>query len=277
MRPCVRKQRPPFSPWLAAALLELLVPSNPPSRCNGSRSDRRMNTTAPPLEPHVIERLREVELEEARAIQSVMLPAEPLHAGAVMISHEFQPVTAVGGDFLDYFELTDGSIGLYLGDVTGKGLPAALFAALAVGTLRGVHKTGTAPSTVLAQLNKRMLLKNVTVRYAAMQYAHLNPETGVMRIASAGMHGPFHLRPGGCDDLELCGIPPGLFPNTEYEMKEIQLIDGDSVVFLSEGLIDAMNGDGEILGIEKIMELLAHCRERSPQEILRMLFLFVEA
>ena len=60
-------------------------------------------------------------------------------------------------------------------------------------------------------------------------------------------------------------------------MKEIQLVAGDSVVFLSDGLIDAMNGDGEILGIEKIMELLAHCRERSPQEILRMLFLFVEA
>ena len=59
-------------------------------------------------------------------------------------------------------------------------------------------------------------------------------------------------------------------------MKEIQLVAGDSVVFLSDGLIDAMNGDGEILGIEKIMELLADCREKSPQEILRMLFLFVE-
>src|SRR6266481_4265608 len=177
--------------------------------------------TVPLLELNV-EKLREEELEEARAIQSVMLPEQALRAGGVRISHEFQPIAAVGGDFLDYFQLSDGTAGLYLGDVTGKGLPAALFAALAVGTLRGVHKTGTAPSTVLAQLNKRMLLKNVTVRYAAMQYAHLNPETGVMRIASAGMHGPFHLRPSGCDDLALCGIPPGLFPNTEYEMKEIQ-------------------------------------------------------
>lgn len=89
-----------------------------------------------------IEKLREEELEEARAMQSVMLPAESLRAGAVTICHQFQPIAAVGGDFLDYFELTDGSIGLYLGDVSGKGLPAALYAALAVGTLRGVHKTG---------------------------------------------------------------------------------------------------------------------------------------
>src|SRR5260221_13274023 len=121
-----------------------------------------------------------------------------------------------------------------------------------------------------------MLLKNVTVRYAAMQYAHLNPETGVMRIASAGMHGPFHLRPSGCDDLALCGIPPGLFPNTEYEMKEIQLVAGDSVVLLSDGVIYGMNRDGEILGIEKIVELLAHCPGKLPQENLRMPFSFVE-
>src|SRR5258708_13612836 len=102
-----------------------------------------------------IGKLREEELEEARAIQSVMVAAEPLRAGAVRISHEVQPVAAVGGDFLDYFELADGSIGLYLGDVSGKGLPAAMYAALAVGTLRGVHKTGQSPSTVLSTLNRR--------------------------------------------------------------------------------------------------------------------------
>src|SRR6266849_4466533 len=93
-----------------------------------------------------VEKLREEELEEARAIQSVMLPSKPLRAGAVRISHQFQPVAAVGGDFLDYFELSDGSVGLYLGDVSGKGLAAAMYAALAVGTLRGVHKTGQSPA-----------------------------------------------------------------------------------------------------------------------------------
>jgi serine phosphatase RsbU (regulator of sigma subunit) len=92
-----------------------------------------MQRIATPVQIGVIEKLREEELEQARSIQSVMLPAEPLRAGGVRISHEFQPVAEVGGDFLDYFELTDRCIGLYLGDVSGKGLPAARYAAPAVG------------------------------------------------------------------------------------------------------------------------------------------------
>ncbi len=137
-----------------------------------------MNTTAPPLELHALEKLREEELEEARAIQSVMRPAESLRAGAVMISHEFQPVAAVGGDFLDYFQLTDGSVGLYLGDVSGKGLPAAL----AVGTLRGVHKTGTSPHDVLATLNRRLMIRGMPRRNTAIQYAVFNPHSHELQI-----------------------------------------------------------------------------------------------
>ena len=101
-----------------------------------------MDTIAPAAELQALEKLRDEEWEEARALQSVMLPTESLRSRGVTITHQFQPVSAVGGDFLDYFELTDGSIGLYLGDVSGKGLPAAFFGALAVGTLRGVTQDG---------------------------------------------------------------------------------------------------------------------------------------
>jgi sigma-B regulation protein RsbU (phosphoserine phosphatase) len=235
-----------------------------------------MISTAASPDTVTIESLRENELQEARAIQRAMLASEGLQTAHVNIESEFQPFSEVGGDFLDYFLLSDGTAGLYLGDVTGKGLPAALFAALAVGTLRGVHKTGTAPSTVLAQLNKRMMLKSVSLRYAAVQYAHLDPKTGVMQIASAGMHGPLHLRENGCDELTLSGIPPGLFPHSEYEMKRIQLAPGDSVVFLSDGLTDAMNAQGEILGLERVTEMLRGHEKKSPQEILQSLFGGVE-
>jgi sigma-B regulation protein RsbU (phosphoserine phosphatase) len=100
------------------------------------------HTVALPADVSRIQTLREEELEEARSIQNVMLPSQSLSTGEVTIAHSFQPVAEVGGDFLDYFQLADGSIGLYVGDVSGKGLPAAMYAALAVGTLRGVHKTG---------------------------------------------------------------------------------------------------------------------------------------
>jgi phosphoserine phosphatase RsbU/P len=148
--------------------------------------------------PASIESRRENDLLEARAIQRAMLASEALKTPQLSIESEFQPSSEVGGDFLDYFLLSDGTAGLYLGDVTGKGLPAALFAAQAVGTLRGIHKTGTPPSAVLTLMNKRMMLKSVSMRYAAMQYAHLDPATGMLQIASAGMHGPLHLRAERC-------------------------------------------------------------------------------
>jgi len=107
-----------------------------------------------------------------------------------MVSHEFQPVSEVGGDYLDYFALPDGKIGLYIGDVSGKGLPAALYAALLVGTLRGVHKTGQCPSRVLELLNERLCLRGIPARHSALQYALFDPTTAEMRIAGAGMPGP---------------------------------------------------------------------------------------
>jgi sigma-B regulation protein RsbU (phosphoserine phosphatase) len=231
-----------------------------------------MNTTAAPFELHIIEKLREEELEEARAIQSVMLPVESLRAGAAMISHEFQPIAAVGGDFLDYFQLTDGSTGLYLGDVSGKGLPAALYAALAVGTLRGVHKTGTAPHDVLATLNRRLMIRGMPRRHTAIQYAVFDPHSHELRIASAGMPGPLHLRRNGCRILELDGIPPGLFAATNYETLTLRLQPGDSVFFCTDGITDAFDHKGDQFGIERLQELCDAERRASPTELLVRIF-----
>jgi sigma-B regulation protein RsbU (phosphoserine phosphatase) len=108
-----------------------------------------------------IEKLREQELEEARTIQGVMLPSQALRSQGVTISQEFQPAAEVGGDYLDYFPLSDGTIGMYIGDVSGKGLPAPMYAAQVVGTLQGIHKTSQHPSRVLYLLNERLLLRGM--------------------------------------------------------------------------------------------------------------------
>ncbi len=235
-----------------------------------------MDTTAPLLERHALEKLREEELEEARAIQSVMLPTESLRVGQVMISHEFHPMAAVGGDFLDYFELADGTFGLYLGDVSGKGLPAALYAALAVGTLRGVHKTGTSPGDVLATLNRRLMIRGIPRRHAAIQYALFDPRSRDLRVTSAGMPGPFHISKDGCRVLELSGIPPGLFEGISYETSTVHLQPGDSMFFCTDGLTDASGRDGEQFGIARLQELCAAVRVASPAELLGRIFAEVE-
>jgi sigma-B regulation protein RsbU (phosphoserine phosphatase) len=231
-----------------------------------------MLTTVPLLDLRALEKLREEELEEARAIQSVMLPSESLRVRAITISHEFQPMAAVGGDFLDYFELPDKSIGLYLGYVSGKGLPAAMYAALAVGTLRGVHKTGTAPSEVLAVLNRRLLLRGTPRRHAAIQYAVFYPDREEMHIASAGMAGPLHLSAAGCRVLQLSGIPPGLFPFASYDCLTVKLNRGDSVLFFTDGLTDATDQHGEQFGIERLQELCYSKRLAGTEELLGKIF-----
>src|SRR5712692_326209 len=90
----------------------------------------------------LVAKLREYEMEEARALQLALLPEGPLCADPFEVASRFRPTAWVGGDFLDYFRLSDACVGLYVGDVSGKGLSAAFYAAFAVGTLRGIHKTG---------------------------------------------------------------------------------------------------------------------------------------
>ena len=225
-----------------------------------------------PSELRSIEKLREQELEEARVIQNVMLPAHPLRTAGVTISHEFQPVTEVGGDYLDYFKLSDETIGLYVGDVSGKGLPAALYAALAVGTLRGIHKTGMVPVRVLSLLNERLLLRGIPGRYSALQYALFHPATARMRIASAGMPGPLLLRGENSRILQIAGLPPGLFSTATYDELSLQLQPGDSLLFFTDGLSDARNIHDQEFGVEGIEDVFRRHAGESPLELLGHLF-----
>ena len=231
-----------------------------------------MSLLTQPADLHAIEKLREQELEEARAIQSVMLPGQPLRTDCVTISHEFQPAAEVGGDFLDYFLLPDGMIGLYLGDVSGKGLPAALYAALAVGTLRGVHKTGQPPARVLSVLNERLLLRGIPARHSAIQYAIFDTFRAQMRIVSAGMPGPLLIRGGECRVLQLAGIPPGFFSGVIYDEFTLDLEPGDSILFCTDGLTDARNVHGQEFELEGLRDVCRRHAGEAPIDLLNHVF-----
>jgi phosphoserine phosphatase RsbU/P len=246
------------------------------SPCEPLRGDSSskfdMLTILPAVEVRAIEKLRQEELEEARAVQSLMLPAEVLCAGQATVAHEFQPVDIVGGDFVDYFLMDNGNVGFYVGDVSGKGLPAAMYAALAVGILRSIHKTDQSPSAILSALNKRLMSRGGLRRHAAVVYGVFDPRTLEMHLASAGMPGPLYFSAKGCAVLELSGVPPGLFADSEYQTLTFKLQRGDSLLLCSDGIIEAQDARYDDFGIDRLMSVCNENSSASPTELLGRIF-----
>jgi sigma-B regulation protein RsbU (phosphoserine phosphatase) len=222
--------------------------------------------------------LRESELEEARNLQLSLLPNAPLRVSSAEFTSKFKAAAAVGGDFLDYFHLSDNRIGIYLGDVVGKGLSAAMFAALTVGTLRGIHKTGCPPMTVLSTLNRRLRTRAVPGRYSAVQYAVYDPESRELLYANAGLPRPIHFSNGKCREVGQGGLPPGLFDEAQYEQYSVILEPGDALLFLTDGLIEAHDPTPlrEEFGSSRVMEICKQNLHSSPDDLLVRLFAAVE-
>jgi phosphoserine phosphatase RsbU/P len=219
-----------------------------------------------------LKNFRQEELEEARAVQSLMLPSEVLCAGPVIIAHQFEPVDIVGGDFVDYFSMDNGSVGFYVGDVSGKGLPAAMYAALAVGILRSVHKTDQSPGEILSALNKRLMSCGGLRRHAAIVYGVFNPHTREMHLSSAGMPGPLYFSDKGCRVVDLSGVPPGLFADSEYETLTLKLEPGDSILVCSDGIIEAQDARYDDFGIARLTSVCNQNLTTSPTELLLRIF-----
>jgi sigma-B regulation protein RsbU (phosphoserine phosphatase) len=216
--------------------------------------------------------LRESELEEARNLQLSLLPNATLRAPNAEFSSRFKPAAAVGGDFLDYFHLSDNRIGIYLGDVVGKGLSAAMYAALTVGTLRGIHKTGCPPMTVLSTLNRRLRTRAVPGRYSAVQYAVYDPESRELLYANAGLPRPIHFSANTCCEVGQGGLPSGLFDEASYDQYSVALQPGDSLLFLTDGLLETHDPHREEFGASRVMQICKNHLNSSADALLAHLF-----
>lgn len=235
-----------------------------------------MGEVSLPLQAAPADKLRQVEIEEARCLQQALVPAEPLRGQALEFACKFRPVVEVGGDFLDYFWLDDHRLGFYLGDVVGKGLPAAMYAALAVGTLRGIKKTGELPTSVLWLLNRRLRMRVPPARYCAVQYAVFDPASRQLWCSNAGLPLPLHIGEGGCAEVGEGGLPSGLFADAEYDQHSVTLNAGDAVLFTTDGIIEAMNPEGESFGLERLIELGGAYRGKSADALLGAVFQAVD-
>jgi len=210
--------------------------------------------------------------KEAREIQESLIPGSGLKTDCFEVAFRFSPLKEVGGDFADFFSLPDGKIGLYIGDVVGKGLAAAMYAALVMGLLRGVNKTGTDPASVLALLNKRMLVRPVTGRYCATLYAVFDPASNELTFANAGLPYPLLVSASGARELKLGGLPSGLFAGATYEQERVRLRPGDLVLFATDGIHESRNHWDEDFGWEQLGETWLECAPKSANGSLDCLF-----
>jgi phosphoserine phosphatase RsbU/P len=218
------------------------------------------------------DRICDEHAREAKLIQSSLLPTKGLCHESIEIAFRFLPFSEVGGDFLDFFRLPDGCIGIYLGDVVGKGLPAAMYAALVTGTLRGIHKTGTDTAQVLALLNERLVQRPIPGRFCSTLYALFNPTTRELIFSNAGIPRPLLVSGAACCQLGAGGLPSGMFPASTYERHLVQLGPGDCVLFATDGLHELRNGEGVEFCSARMEEVWAQCRHKSATESVDFVF-----
>jgi serine phosphatase RsbU (regulator of sigma subunit)/anti-sigma regulatory factor (Ser/Thr protein kinase) len=207
----------------------------------------------------------EQELRVAQLIQQQFLPQELPDLPGWQVGAYYGPAREVGGDFYDFIRLPDDQVGIVVGDVTDKGVPAALVMATTHSILRAEAPRLIAPSAVLTRANELLVDEMPAHMFVTCLYAVLNPATGRLRYANAGHNVPYVSTEAGVTELRATGMPLGLLPGMEYEEKEATLAPGEIVLLHSDGLAEAHNTDREMFGFPRVAALTG---EASDGEVL---------
>jgi predicted ester cyclase len=230
------------------------------------------------LEQEIRERERvEQEMRVARIIQQASLPEEVPTLAGWQITPYYRPAREVGGDFYDFHLLSEGRLRLVVGDATGKGVPAALVMSTTLGMLRLAAQSYSSPGVMLQRVNEALCPNIPANMFVTCFYAILDPESGLLRYANAGHDLPYLHHGGDAEELRARGMPLGLMPGTSYEEGEDSLREGDSVLFYSDGLVEAHDPKGEMFGFPRLRALVAEPgEERSLEDfLLKELYSFV--
>ncbi len=184
------------------------------------------------------------ELRTAAQIQQALLPPPRKTRDFFDAMGSSVPCRAVGGDFFEYMDLPDGGFGFALGDVAGKGPPAALLTAVLQGILAGQAQASLTPSETMRRINVALISRGVESRFATAFLGHLSPD-GTLTYCNAGHNPPFVFGASGVRRLETGGMIIGLFPAAVYDQETIRLESGDTVVVFSDGVSEAASETGE--------------------------------
>lgn len=198
----------------------------------------------------------EQEMRVAQLIQQQFLPKELPKLAGWQVSAYYRPARAVGGDFYDFLELPDGRVAIVAGDVTDKGVPAALVMASTRSILRGDAARLVSPAKVLEHANDLLYPDIPAHMFVTCLYAVLDPVTGRLQYANAGHNLPYVRTKTGVVEFRATGMPLGLMPGMSYEEKEAFLSPGETMLLHSDGLAEAHNSDGEMFGFPRLARLM---------------------
>jgi serine phosphatase RsbU (regulator of sigma subunit)/anti-sigma regulatory factor (Ser/Thr protein kinase) len=203
----------------------------------------------------------EQELRVAQLIQQQFLPHELPDLKGWHVAAYYRPAREVGGDFYDFIDLPGGRIGIVVGDVTDKGVPAALVMATTHSLMRAEAPRLVSPAKVLERVNNLLVDEMPPKMFVTCLYAVLDPQAGTIVFANAGHNLPYVGTRGGTLELRATGMPLGLMVDMAYEETRSTLKPGDSLLLHSDGLAEAHNPAGEMYGFPRLMKEMGEGRD----------------
>jgi len=220
----------------------------------------------------------EQDLALARELQFRLMPQKlPLFRHAEVASR-FAPARQVGGDSYDFLKYSgQGVTGILVGDVSGKGAPAAIYAALVSGVARSHASEEPSAAGMLEAINLSLSERPIEGQYVSMIYAIWDDNQRLLQIANSGLPRPLHYHAGKIEAIQATGLPIGLFNNATYEELNLQGHPGDIFLFFSDGILDATSSKGELFGRHRLEEIVRDKAHRSTEELVDTIFAAVSA
>lgn len=208
-----------------------------------------------------------VELQEGRAVQLAIMPVTTPELDGWEIWMHSTPANDVGGDLVDHISLGDGRVGLTLGDVAGKGLPAALMAAKLQATLRAIAPDVDDLATRASKVNRIIRRDGLPNLFVSMLHADVTANSGQVDFVNAGHHPPLHIHEDGLKELDRGNPAIGLSVDSAFNAQSVQLSGSDLLVFYTDGVTEARNEIGRFFSDERFLDLVKHCHGMSAHAL----------
>jgi phosphoserine phosphatase RsbU/P len=218
------------------------------------------------------ERRLERDLSLARELQFRLLPQARPKLAHLDVAAKFVPARTIGGDLYDFIPYSMSRLSLVIGDVSGKGAPAAIYAALVSGILRSHAPIEPSPAEMLSAVNLSLAERRIEAQFVSLIYCVWDDAQRVLTMANSGLPRPLYVRGGKIEVIEATGLPLGLFDEAEYDEFKFRMKPGDMFVMFSDGILDARNRAGDLFGRHRAEEIVAGCAHKSADCVVNSLF-----